>query len=242
MTTTTTQKLLLSLVAVAAIALTGCPPTDMTGNNGDNPPTDMTGDDGSGDPNNGDNTNGDQPGNGSDGMNDDGTGDGTDGNPDNGGTDDGTDPGNDDMNDGTNGGGGGGGGGTPDLPEPMLDEESQACNLILAGDGTNPGDGADRELIPATLILDEPNGSVIVRPVLPPPFDGNEFTVTPSSNATVNFICSDQISLGGVTFTDGNGSSMTPGEVAFDRGTDVICGQPITITFNFPCTVTLTSP
>ncbi len=253
MTPTTTRRLMLSLAAITCVTLAGCPmPDDMT-NGDDTPPANtntngsddgMTGDNDNSNPPANDNMSGDNPAN----DNANGTGDNTNGNNANDGDSE-NNNGDDipsDMNDNENmnGGlvGGGGGGGTPDLPDPMLDDDSPACTLALLGIGTNPGDGPNREFVAATIILDEPDGSVIIRPVLPPPFDGNQLTVTSTTNAVVNFVCSDTISLGGVTFIDAFGNAVTPGEVAFDRGTDVICGQPVTITFNTPCTVTLSSP
>ncbi len=251
--TTVTRRILIAALAMFTITLTGCPPTDMM-DNGDTPPTDMNGDNGgdgmADDGNGGDQpTDGDMPGDG--GSNDGDGGDGGtddgmsgDGGGDDGMTDDGMgDSGGDDNDmDGGTDGGTGGGGGSVNLPEPDLDTESPGCTLTLTGDGTNPGAGADREFISTTFVLDESAGSVIVRPVLPPPFDGNALTVTPDSNAVVNFICGDTISLGGITFVDGNGNASTPGEISFDREADVRCGDPITVTFNFPCSVTLTSP
>jgi hypothetical protein len=210
----------------------GCPTASVP--NGDNGVTPV--EDGSGSVDNpdvmpGENDNPDGSTDPVDGSNGDGMSDAGGESPD---SDPGT--GGSDGADGTGGGGGDSGGG--DLPPPPV-IESDPCTLTSVGDGTNPGVGEG--LVTASVSLDSVDGSVVVRPVLPPPFDGNQFTITPESalETIVLGACSDEISLGIVTFIDADGVATSPGEVTFSSGVDFTCGQPLAIVFSPPCTVEL---
>ncbi len=142
-------------------------------------------------------------------------------------------------------------GGEPD-PDPGPDYEP--CTLDLTGTGANPGPG-DGDLVFAELEFIGPEGTMATAMPVLPTLGAVPIEITPTqSQACITFECSDQITLGIVTFVDENGVESSPGEVTFDRGTDFacgqtdfVCGQPesiiqLLIRFSLPCSIEIELP